>query len=91
MRNSKKGSFLTFALTATIGVTALAGLRAQDQEDDQAKHPKKSEQMLKLENQFPVAEYEALESKDPKEKERRQNKGKNMISLSLRLTRFLTW
>lgn len=55
---------------------SLAALRSKDQDDSKSKESKESQTRVEFESQYPIADYDAPEPKDPKERERRQNKAR---------------
>lgn len=76
MQRLGRNLLLLIAAFAVVGVTAAASLHLQEGQNKQPRQPQKSRQMVEFEEQFPVADYDALETADPAEKERRLAKNR---------------
>lgn len=75
MRDFRNASVLLFIALLVVGITSTAALSGRGQGGGQNRPPKKTPQMIAFEEQFPVADYEAPEPADLKEREKRRAKG----------------
>lgn len=76
MHSHGRNLLLVAVAVVVAGVTTAAALRRQEGQNERSRQPQKSRQMVEFEEKFPVADYEAPEPADPKEKERRLAKNR---------------